>query len=115
MPEHPQGLLQDRNLQRLLQHRHQPVAQDVVEQRAVRVTRDNHDGQIRMRLFRQSINFISRDIGKLKIEEAEVELLLFQCGERFASGADNDTGEALLLEEKLERGLQAFVVIDDED
>ena len=72
---------------RLFDHRHWAYLEDFAQNLAVRIAGDNHDRQVRMQFLQTLIDFVSRDIGQLQVEEYEVELLLLGEGNGFRAAA----------------------------
>ena len=71
-------------------------------------------GQFWLGIFRGLIDIIGRSIRQFQIEEKQVEFLFLECGDRFLHRANDDAAEPNLLEENLEKALQALVVVDHE-
>ena len=69
-------------------------------------------GKFGIDLLGRFINIVGWAVGQFQIEKEEIELLLFECGDRVFHRADDHAAKADLLEENLEQVLQTLVVID---
>ena len=72
-------------------------------------------GQFRMQFLGRIINVIGRAIRQFQIEKKQIEILFFERSDRFFDGADHDTAETDLLQEKFKKILQTFVIVDDQN
>jgi hypothetical protein len=102
-------------LERLLDDGDRAVGEDAAEHFAVGVTSDDHDGKVGVDQFQLAVDLVTGDVGKLEVEEDEVELLLFSDRDGFSAGADDQATEPSFFEELFEEGLEGGIVIDDEN
>jgi hypothetical protein len=91
------------------------VAEDAAQDFAVRVTGDDHDGEIRVERLELRIDLIPRNVWQLEIEKNEIELLLLGHGDGFRPGPDHQTTEPGPLEELLKECLERRIVIHDKN
>ena len=102
-------------LERLLDDGDWAVGEDAAKHFAVGVTGDDHDGEVGVDQLQLAVHFVTRDVGKLEVEEDEVELLLLSDRDGLSTGADDQAAETCFFEELFEEGLEGGIVIDDEN
>src|SRR5438270_5746446 len=113
--EDANGLFQLLDLERFLQDCDRTFRQNSVEHRAVRIAGNDDDRASRLIFLDRIINVIRRTVRQFQIQKHEIEFLFFKRGERFFDRAHHDSTEANFAQEQLEKVLQTFVVVDDQD
>ncbi len=102
-------------LERLLDDGDRAVGEDAAEHFAIRITGDDHDGEVWVDQLQLAVNFVTGDVGKFEVEEDEVELLFLGDGDGLSAGADDQASETCFFEELFEESLEGRIVIDDEN
>ena len=114
MAEHLHRLLERFDFERFLQHGDGAELENIVEHLTVRIAGDDHDRHARLDVLRLLVNLVAGRVGKLEIEETQLEFLFLHGRDRLLAGADDNAREALLLQEELEHLLETRVVVHHE-
>ncbi len=98
-------------LNRFLNHGDRPAGKNLGEDFAVGVARDDHDWHVRMEFLEFGVELVSGNIGKLEIEEDEIEALAFGEAECFRAGSHDNSSESGFFQELLKESLKGWVIV----